>query len=63
MLDLNERIKGFLDLEIRTKQEGRNIFHLSVFLKRMDMAKMLIDCGYPLEERDFLGNRAINLVD
>lgn len=35
LLNVNASVKGFIDLEIKTKQEGRNIFHLSVFLKKL----------------------------
>ena len=63
LFEVNNRNPGFMDLEARTTNEGKNLFHLSVFLKKLRIATFLVESGFPLEKRDNNGNRAINLVD
>lgn len=63
LFEVNRKNPRFLDLETTTANEGKNIFHLSVFLKKLKIAKFIASSGFPLNSRDKLGCRAINLVD
>ena len=63
LFDVNNRNPGFMDLEMISTNEGKNILHLSVFLKKLKIAAFLVESGFPLEKREKDGNRAVNLVD